>query len=117
MKGRSIFIVLGIIVVIGVFFIMSNPAANSNVNSLQCSRPCHIDLNNVNTQCVSQIEPLLCTLEYRQSDACLKYLTCTQTSNTCQTIANDSFSQCISCYQSCQGSVLDFEACEQKCNV
>lgn len=64
------------------------------------SPPCHIDLgfDYESTPPSCSENNLVCTLEYRAGDICLKYITCEAENKT---IIDQKFYGCISCYEDC----------------
>lgn len=69
-----------------------------------CSKPCHIYIRTTNytenpISCVASTEPMICTLEYRSGDICLKYVQCELENKTCQTTVDPKFDECISCFE------------------
>jgi hypothetical protein len=97
----------------------SNSIKN-NTGPKTCGLPCHVNLNKNYTaeelSCVT--EEYMCTLEYRTGDACLKYLDCKMTGNTCKMEVSPSFYQCLSCYRDCVKTTNWTDAisqCDKKC--
>ena len=84
-----------------------------------CNKPCHISIGQINyTQnlisCTGSNEPLMCTMEYRAGDICLKYLDCS-IANGCKSKLDPKFYECIACFENetIEGPLFN-STCEEK---
>lgn len=82
-----------------------------------CSKPCHIYIGSVDysaepVSCISSSGPLICTMEYRSGDVCLRYVNCTAESGSCKTTEDPKFMECITCFED---AISDNETSAEDC--
>lgn len=68
-----------------------------------CNKPCHIYIGTTNytenpISCIASTEPMICTMEYRSGDICLKFVQC-ELDSQCKTTVDPKFDECISCFE------------------
>ena len=71
-----------------------------------CRKPCHANINDpedLNCWTYQDNNPLkmVCTLEYRPEDECLRYAYCQKTEEGCQAIKEPEYYTCLDCYTAC----------------
>jgi hypothetical protein len=84
-----------------------------------CNRPCHIYIGTTNysenpPECMGSEGPLMCTMEYRFGDICLKYIKCSLEDNVCKTSLDPKFQECIACFEDAAGNLTNVNSCEDK---
>jgi len=85
-----------------------------------CSKPCHISIGQVNytetpPSCTGSGQTLMCTMEYRYGDVCLRYLNCTIDDDTCTTTTDPKFHECIACFENeTLENISSVSSCEDK---
>ncbi|MEI6886891.1 MAG: hypothetical protein WCK31_01485 [bacterium] len=92
----------------------SSTTQSTSSNSLTCGvTNCH----GTDVTCGYQSDRTSCTMLYSMGDKCRQYVSCKETSGTCQKIEDPRYSSCVSCIQKCN-SLSDYSAfstCESKC--